>query len=90
MRRLVLLPPILRVASDRRRLDERLERFEERLRLLERLDERDDGMAYILNAENNSATRASGADREIMMPRSYTEQAPNIGHCHTLHKVKFG
>ena len=34
MRRLVLLPPVLRVASDRRRLDERLERFEERLRLL--------------------------------------------------------
>ena len=70
MRRLVLPPTILRVASDLFRLDERLECFEERLRLLERLDARDDGMAYIYNAEDESATTASGADPEIVMARS--------------------
>ena len=53
MGRLVLLPPVLSVASDRLRLDERLERFEERLRLLERLDDRDEGMSYIYDAEKN-------------------------------------
>ncbi len=64
MRRLVFLPLVLSVASDSLRLGERLERFEGRVRLLEPLDERDDGMAYFHDAENKSARTASGADRE--------------------------
>ncbi len=46
--RLPALPSNLRVARERLRLDARLERFEERLRPLERksLDDRDDGMPY--------------------------------------------
>ena len=58
MGRLVLLPPVLSVASDRLWLDERLERFEERLRPLERLDDRDDGMPYIYSAENKFDTNS--------------------------------
>jgi hypothetical protein len=49
--RLFLLPPSLTDVRERLLLDERLERFAERLRLLERLVDRDDGMLYILNTE---------------------------------------
>lgn len=49
--RLFLLPPSLTDVRERLLLDERLVRFAERLRLLERLLDRDDGMLYTLNAE---------------------------------------
>ncbi len=52
MGRVLVLPPNLRVARERLRLDARLERFAERLRLLERLDDRDDGMPYTYDLEN--------------------------------------
>jgi len=48
---LFLLPPGLTDVRERLLLDERLERFAERLRLLERLVDRDDGMLYTLNTE---------------------------------------
>jgi len=53
--RLLVLPSNLRVARERLRLDARLERFEERLRPLERksLDDRDDGMPYTYDIEIN-------------------------------------
>ena len=50
--RLLVLPPNLRVARERLRLDARLECFAERLRLLERLGDRDDGMPYTYDLEN--------------------------------------
>ena len=50
--RLLVLPPNLRVARERLRLDARLDRFAERLRLLERLDDRDDGMPHTYDLEN--------------------------------------
>ena len=65
MGRLPLLPPSLSVARERFRLDERLERFEERLRLLERFDDRDDGMPYTHDAENNFGDNRPGADDVI-------------------------
>ena len=49
--RLLLLPPSLTDVRERLLLDGRLERFAERLRLLERLVDWDDGMLYTLNAE---------------------------------------
>ena len=45
--RLLVLPPDLSVARERLRLDTRLEHFGERLHLLERLDDGDDGMPDI-------------------------------------------
>ena len=51
--RLLVLPPNLGVARERLWLDIRLERFEERLRPLERLGDRDDGMPYTYDPENN-------------------------------------
>ncbi len=50
--RLLVLPPNLRIARERLRLDKRLERFAERLRPLERLGDRDDGMPYTYDPEN--------------------------------------
>ena len=55
------LPPSLSVARERFRLDERLERFEVRLRLLERLDDRDDGMPYTHDIDNNFGDNMLGA-----------------------------
>lgn len=78
MGRLGLLPPVLCVARDRRRLEERLDRFEERLRLLERLDDRDDGMSYICSAENKFGTNSLRCKlcEPTMMIESATEQSP--------------
>ncbi len=53
MGRLLDLPPNLRAARERLRVDARLERFEERLRILECLDDRDDGIPYSYDLENN-------------------------------------
>lgn len=50
--RLFLLPPSVSDVRESTLLDERLERLEERLRLFERLVDRDDGMLYTLDAEN--------------------------------------
>ena len=55
--RLFLLPPSLTDVRERLLLDERLERFAERLRLRERLVDRDDGMLYTLNAEKKRVGR---------------------------------
>lgn len=52
LRRRLVLPPNLSVVRVRLRLVARLERFEERLCPLERLDDRDDGMPYIYDTEN--------------------------------------
>ena len=50
--RLLVLPPNLRSARERLRPDARLERFAERLRPVNRLDERDDGMPDTYDIEN--------------------------------------
>ena len=50
--RLGVLPPNLRVARERLRPDARLERFAERLRPFESLDDRDDGIPYTYDIEN--------------------------------------
>ena len=65
MGRLPFLPAILSVARERFRLDERLERFEERLRLLERFDDREDGMPYTHDAYYNFGDNRPGADDVI-------------------------
>lgn len=55
--RLFLLPPSLNDARERVLLDERLERFVDRLRLLTRLVDRDDGMLYTHGAEKKCLGR---------------------------------
>ena len=55
--RLFLLPPSLRDNRERLLLDACLERLEERLRMLERLVDRDDGMLYTHDAEKNCVER---------------------------------
>ena len=55
--RLFLLPPSLSDVRERLLLDVCLERFVERLRLLTRLVDRDDGMLYTLGAENKCVGR---------------------------------
>ena len=55
--RLFLLPPSLRDIRERLLLDACLERLEERLRMLERLVDRDDGMLYIYSAEKKCVGR---------------------------------
>ena len=55
--RLFLLPPSLRDIRERLLLDACLERLEERLRMLERLVDRDDGMLYTHDAEKNCVER---------------------------------
>ena len=57
MDRLFLLPPSLSDVRERLLLDECLVRLEERLRLLERLADRNDGMLYTHNADNNCGRR---------------------------------
>ena len=52
MGRLLVLPPNLRVARERLRPDARLQRFAERLRPFESLDDRDDGIPYTYDIEN--------------------------------------
>ena len=63
MERLLVLRPNLRVARERLRLEARLERFAERLRPFEGLDDRNVGMPYTYVLENNSATLGLDADR---------------------------
>ena len=55
--RLFLLPPSVSDVRERLLLNECLERLEERLRLLERLDDRDDGMLYTHDLDNNCGRR---------------------------------
>ncbi len=55
--RLFLLPPSLSDVCERLLLDACLERFVERLRLLTRLVNRDDGMLYTLGTENKCVGR---------------------------------
>jgi hypothetical protein len=50
--RLLLLAAVLILVRERLRLDEREERLDERLLMLERLDDRDDGIPYTYDAEN--------------------------------------
>ncbi len=51
--RLLVLPPSLRDARECLRPDARLERLAERLCPFERLNDRDDGMKYTYDLENN-------------------------------------
>ena len=57
MDRLFLLPPSLSDVRERLLLDACLERLEERLRMLERLVDRDDGMLYTHDAEKKCVER---------------------------------
>lgn len=50
--RLLVLPPNLRIARERLWPDARLERFAERLRPVERPNDRADGMPYTYDIEN--------------------------------------
>ena len=52
MEHLLVLPPNLGAARERLRPDARLERFAERLRPFESLDDRDDGIPYTYDIEN--------------------------------------
>jgi hypothetical protein len=71
MGRLPFLPPSLSVARERFRFDERLE---ERLRLLERLDDRDDGMPYTHDADNNFGDNRPGAEHVLNSGRRYAHK----------------
>lgn len=53
----LILLAYLGVARVRLRLEARLEPFEERLRPIERIDDRDDGMPYTYDAENKFADK---------------------------------
>ena len=74
MGRLPFLPPSLSVARERSRYDVRLERLEERLRLLERLDDRDDGMPYTHYADFNFGDERPGAEYDISFGRRYAHK----------------
>ena len=63
---LVLLAAFQIIIRERLRLDEREERLDERLLLMERLDDRDEGIPHTYDAENNfSANGQLGKEGDV-------------------------
>lgn len=75
MGRLGVLPPNLGAARERLRPDARLERFAERLRPFESLDDRDDGIPYTYDIEYKFAKAAFDAHRETIRQMRSADEA---------------
>ena len=73
-------------ARERLRFDTRLDRFEERLRPMERLDDRDDGMPYTYDLENNLGNNRLRCKlvKRLGLCVQQTKQIPQCRDCHTL------
>ena len=84
--RLLVLPPNLRVDCKRFRPDARLERFAERLRPLERIDDRDDGMPYTYDLEDKFGNIRLRCKPCINQEDAFSRQCncQGIGYSHTL------